>query len=131
MPLERLQALAERALPLCRSHAKSEKAPLCALEEIEVSLIDDETIAQVHVDFMNVPGATDVITFDHGEILISTETAESQSKEHGNTLEREVSLYIVHGLLHLAGYGDKTPQEFEIMRELQERVLGEVEGEFE
>ena len=127
LPVDELQALAERAVPACRAHAKTLNAPICLLEEIEISLIDDETIEKVHIDFMDVPGATDVITFDHGEILISTETAEAQRSENANSLFREVSQYIVHGLLHLAGYGDKTDEEFAVMKELQETVLSEVE----
>ena len=127
LPIDRLQAFAQRALPVCKRAAKVSDAPIGSLEDIEVSLIDDEAIARVHVEFMDVPGATDVITFDHGEILISTETAAMQRAENGNLLEREVSLYIVHGLLHLAGYGDKTPEEFSIMKNLQERILREVE----
>jgi probable rRNA maturation factor len=127
LPVERLQAFAARAVPVCKRAAKNPQVPICVLDEIEVSLIDDEAIAKVHVDFMDVPGATDVITFDHGEILISTETAAMQGAENGNLLEREVSLYIVHGLLHLAGYGDKTPDEFSVMKNLQERILREVE----
>ncbi len=114
---------AVRALPFCLGRCLAPDAPLLRLEEIEISLVDDETIARVHGEFMDDPSPTDVITFDHGEILISTETAARQAPEHGNSLEREIATYLAHALLHLAGYGDKTPEEFERMRECQDEVV--------
>ncbi|MFT5408736.1 MAG: putative rRNA maturation factor [Verrucomicrobiales bacterium] len=101
-------------------------APLAGLEEIEVTLVSDGIIAAVHVDFMAIDGATDVITFDHGEIVISTETAAVQAVENGNSIERETALYVVHGLLHLAGYADKTDTEFTQMAEIQAEILAKV-----
>ena len=93
------------------------------LPEIEVNLVDDSEIARIHVEFMNVQGPTDVITFDHGEIFVSTETAEAQRQSHGNSLHREVALYIVHGLMHLAGYDDRSQEAFRQMADQQESVL--------
>lgn len=74
---------------------------------------------------MDIPGATDVITFDHGEIVISTETARENAALYDRTLDQELALYVVHGLLHLGGYEDKEPEDFARMRELQERILAE------
>lgn len=96
---------------------------LLGLDEIEVTLVSDAIIADVHAEFMSIDGPTDVITFDHGEILISTETAAVQGAENGNSVERETALYLVHGLLHLAGYADKTQPEFAEMAEIQEQIL--------
>lgn len=93
------------------------------LEEIEVTLVDDPTIARVHGEFMDLPDPTDVITFHHGEILISIDTAERQAREYGRPWQQEVGLYLVHGLLHLAGYYDKSPEDFECMAAVQERIL--------
>jgi len=93
---------------------------------VEVSLIDDEAIGQVHGVFMDDPTPTDVITFpygEYGEILISVETARRQGLEFGRSLERETALYLVHGILHLAGYTDKTLPEQEEMGEIQEELL--------
>ncbi len=72
---------------------------------------------------MSLPGATDVITFDHGEVHISTETARRQGAEHGNPEDRETMLYLIHGLLHLAGYEDKSDGGFNAMRAKQEDIL--------
>ena len=98
---------------------------LRALEEIEITFVNDPTIARVHDDFMSLPDPTDVITFHHGEILISIDTAERQAQEYGRSWQHEVALYMVHGLLHLAGYLDKSPEDFECMAAMQERILAD------
>lgn len=76
------------------------------LEEVEISLVDDVTIARVHEEFMGIGGATDVITFQHGEILVSLDTAARVAAELGRSPEDEVLLYCLHGLLHLHGHDD-------------------------
>ena len=119
-----LQA-AERAMKPVLELARAD-APLTGLDEVEVTLVDDKVIGEVHQEFMDIPGATDVITFDHGEIVVSTETAASQGAENGNSIERETALYVVHGLLHLAGYADKSESEFAEMARLQAEVLDQV-----
>ena len=68
---------------------------------------------------MSVDGPTDVITFRHGEIVISVETAERQAKEYSTSFDRELRLYFVHGLLHLVGLEDKTDQGFKRMADSQ------------
>jgi len=79
----------------------------------------------VHRDFMNIPGPTDVITFAHGEIIISPETAQENAALYGRSLDEELARYLVHGLLHLSGYEDQTPEEAARMHALQERLLAE------
>ena len=106
--------------------AKTNNSALTQLDEVEISLVDDTTIADVHMRFMDVPGATDVITFDHGEIHISVETAHSQACEFANDFERELMLYVVHGLLHLAGHEDASDEGRATMDELQQKLLNEV-----
>lgn len=117
--LEKLQ----HALSLCINGAKASDAPLLSLSEIEISLVTDEEIAQVHADFLDDPTPTDVITFHHGEILVSLDTAKRQSIEHAESYDREVVLYMIHGLLHLGGWDDHEPNEREAMHELQSRIL--------
>ncbi|MFM7183109.1 MAG: rRNA maturation RNase YbeY [Verrucomicrobiales bacterium] len=93
------------------------------LGEVEISLVDDSTIARVHMDFMGVPGATDVITFQHGEIVISLDTAARVADELGRTIAEEVLLYCIHGLLHLQGYDDTTADARAAMSARQEELL--------
>jgi probable rRNA maturation factor len=125
-PLERWQSVAERALPLCLTAAKPEGNDLRDLEEVEVSFVSDADISRVHDEFLGDPSPTDVITFPHGEILISLDTAARQAEEHGETYEREAALYLVHGLLHLAGWDDHEAAEREAMHRLQAEILDEV-----
>ena len=124
--LNRLQDAACEAAPLVLAVAIDERDVLTDLDEVEVSFVDDQTIEDVHLRFMNIPGATDVITFDHGEIHISVETAAQQAREFGNDFERELMLYIIHGLLHLAGYEDSTEPDRIKMDEIQQLILGKV-----
>ena len=122
--LKRLQTDANRAAQLVEE--LSTRRPL--LENISIVLISDRRIAQLHWDYMQVSGPTDVITFDHGDVFISVETARRQAAEFGSSLEREIRLYIIHGLLHLVGFDDHAPEDAAVMRKMQERLLGELVG---
>lgn len=93
------------------------------LATLEVALVDDETSERVHMDFMQIEGPTDVITFHHGEIVIGTEVAKRQAEEYGEPLGREILRYFVHGLLHLAGHEDAEDDERKAMEAAQERIV--------
>ncbi|WP_395730479.1 rRNA maturation RNase YbeY [Prosthecobacter sp.] len=125
IPLPWLRRIGKAALPGCLKELKSPDAPLASLEEIEITIVDDADIARVHADFLDDPTPTDVITFHHGEILISADTALRQGTEHGQPLDHEVALYLVHGLMHLAGWDDHEPEEAREMAQRQEAVLKE------
>ena len=120
--LEYVKSKVDVACQLCVRQSK-ESAPLKELESVEISIIDDKQIAKVHGEFMNDPSPTDVITFDYGEILVSAETALSNSEEMQVSLENEILLYIIHGMLHLGGYLDGSRAEFKEMKSLQEMIL--------
>jgi probable rRNA maturation factor len=126
LDMERLFQAASAALPLVLLQPGPHPAVLDDLDEVEVSFIDDDTIAGVHSEFMNDPSPTDVITFDHGEILISTETAIRQAGQGAHSPERECALYVIHGLLHLNGHDDHSPSEFAVMKQIQESILAGV-----
>ena len=128
LDLNKVKRVAELAHPLCLEQRVSEDVPLLSLLEIEFSLVSDEAIAKVHQEFMEDPTPTAVITFHHGEILIRPETAKKQAVEFGSSLQREVCLYAVHGLLHLAGHEDYQPEEAQEMKALQEKILSKVFG---
>lgn len=118
-----IQKVARLALPDAVKGARSADAPLLSLAEIEVSIVTDEEIGRVHADFLGDPEPTDVITFHHGEILVSADTATRRGSEHGNDIDRELALYVVHGLLHLAGWNDEDPAEQKAMHALQDKIL--------
>lgn len=122
----RWRATAAHAVPKCVAAAREAESPLAQLVEVDFILVSDRTIAKVHGDFLDDPTPTDVITFHHGEILISLDTAERQAAEHGEDYEREVARYMVHGLLHLAGWSDHDPAERAEMHRIQEEILDAV-----
>ena len=106
--------------------AKSPTAPLLQLDEIEFSIISDHEMTRVHAEFLNDPTPTDVITFHHGEILVSADTAHRQGSEHGQSLDHELALYLIHGLMHLGDWDDHDAVEAAEMAQQQEAVLQQV-----
>ncbi len=67
-----------------------------------------------------------MLTFEHGEIFLSVETARRNARIFGNSLARELRLYIIHGLLHLHGFEDRTDADARKMEMMQERILGQL-----
>ncbi len=103
--------------------------------ELSIVFVDDATIAKIHADFMDDPSPTDVITFpadpemeSAGEIIVSVDHARARSRELGEPFSRELSLYLIHGWLHLAGYDDKTESDRLRMREAEKEALALVEA---
>ena len=118
-----LRRFATTALPICARHCADGHFALSSLEEVEVAIVSDRVIADVHKRFMDIPGPTDVITFEHGEIVMSAETAAVYATRYGVSVEAELALYTVHGLLHLNGYGDTSARDAARMRKIQKRIL--------
>ncbi len=124
-----LRKLAPIALEKCREHSADGHFALKQLDEVEVAIVSDRVIADVHQQFMNIPGATDVITFEHGEIVTSAETAADYARQYNHGVNQELALYIIHGLLHLNGYDDLTRSDAALMRRTQQRILQACLGE--
>jgi probable rRNA maturation factor len=121
--LEWLRRFADIALAECALHSADGRFALRQLPEVDVAIVSDRVIARVHEQFMNIPGPTDVITFEHGEIVMSAETAVDHSRRYGQTVDIELALYTVHGLLHLNGYEDAAAGDAQRMRKTQERIM--------
>jgi len=121
--LTALENVAHEAVRLGLEDAVEGDSPLSLLATLEVALVDDATSDQVHRDFMDIEGATDVITFHHGEIVIGVEVARRQAAEYGEPLARELLRYFVHGLLHLAGHEDANREDRAAMENAQERIV--------
>ena len=96
---------------------------LSTLDTVEIAIVDDETIAAVHAEFLNDPTATDAITFQHGEILVSCDTAAAYAAAHGLPKEEELFRYMVHGLTHLHGYLDYEPEDRAALFAVQEPLV--------
>ena len=104
---------------------------------VDVVLVDDPTLTDLHGRFLNDPTPTDVISFDlsedappgpqdpgpDAELYISLDCAQRVSLERGVSLARELTLYAVHGALHLCGFDDHEPLERAAMRVAEGRVL--------
>ncbi len=105
--------------------------------ELSIAFFDDDAIKQIHADFLDDPSPTDVITFDGepefmdaGEICISAQTAFCRAKEFSTTPSLELSLYIAHGYLHLAGVDDVSPKDAKKMRSAEKLAMQIIEKNF-
>lgn len=91
----------------------------------------DEYLRQVNIRYLDHDYFTDVITFPMGEpgevngdIFISSDRVRENAAANGVPFGHELCRVMVHGVLHLAGYGDKTPEETQLMREKEDFYLG-------
>ncbi|MFM8983265.1 MAG: rRNA maturation RNase YbeY [Spartobacteria bacterium] len=119
----RLEKLVTAALPHCLALAKKHNAELATLPAVEITILGTRAMAKVHRDFLGIPGATDVITFPYGEILVCAPVAANRAKEFGHDTTTELALYAIHGLLHLSGHDDTTPAKQNRMTAAQEKIL--------
>ena len=103
--------------------------------EVNVSLVDDDYMTELHIKWMDEPGTTDVLSFPMdmpetpgeavtlGDIVISPVVAADQAKAHGHSIEHEIFILAVHGLLHIIGYDHADKAEEKIMFDLQEKIV--------
>ena len=99
--------------------------------EVCFHLVSAREMARVNWQYLQHEGSTDVITFDQGsdpstvrgEIFISVADAVSQAAEFGTTWQSELVRYVIHGLLHLAGFDDLEPGARRTMKKQEERLL--------
>ncbi len=110
--------------------------------EMGVILVDDEYIRELNLKYRGIDQPTDVLSFAMneelaespafvaqggpillGDIYISVERAREQAESYGHSLNRELCYLGTHGLLHLLGYDHQTPEETELMRVEEERIL--------
>jgi probable rRNA maturation factor len=120
-----LEKFARKALSHCLGILRKKETNLMQLPEISVLIVSDRKIGSLHQQFMNESGPTDVITFQHGEIFISAETASRNARRFENPLARELRLYVVHGLLHLHGFDDRDEGSARKMQIVQRRILAD------
>jgi probable rRNA maturation factor len=121
--LPKIRRIVEVALPMCLDKPRKKGVILPA--EVEITLLGEAAIAKVHGEFLDDPTPTDVITFEHGEILIGVPIAAANARKFRHPADHEVALCAIHGLLHLLGYDDLTEKEKVIMHARQEEILKE------
>lgn len=102
----------------------------CPSGELSVAFLTDPALAKIHADFMDDPATTDVITFEGeaiaglaGEICVSADMARTYARRQGRDFSEELTLYVVHGWLHLAGYDDLQPAKKRRMRAAEKRAM--------
>lgn len=104
----------------------------CPPGELSIAFVDDAEIIRMHDEFLDDPTVTDVITFPGdsesdptdpepfaGEICVCVDQAVREAPRHGFTADDELTLYLVHGWLHLAGHCDLTDGPRAAMREAE------------
>lgn len=111
--------------------------------EVSVTFVDNEEIRKLNARYRDKDAETDVLSFPLGEngvydvnqdtgakmlgdVVISMEKAEEQSKQFEHSFEREVCYLTVHSMLHLLGYDHMEPAEKRVMRVKEENVMTQI-----
>ena len=112
--------------------------------ELSMVLVDSDTMADLHMRWMDLPGPTDVMSFPMdelepggrpdapepgpamlGDIVLCPPFAAEQAEKAGHPVAHELALLTVHGMLHLLGYDHAEPDEEKEMFALQNQLLTE------
>ncbi|WP_370088402.1 rRNA maturation RNase YbeY [Ekhidna sp.] len=101
------------------------------LEEINYIFCSDEYLLEINKEHLLHDYFTDIITFDNSDeeniiesdIFISVDRVKDNSTTQGVPFERELNRVMIHGILHLLGFGDKTEAEKNLMREKEDACL--------
>lgn len=103
--------------------------------EIRVDIVDDAAMSHAHMEYLEIEGTTDVLTFDLAnggsadgmpldvDIMICLDEAARQAHKLGHPVEHEMTLYIIHGVLHCLGYDDITEAGAARMHAEEDRLL--------
>jgi probable rRNA maturation factor len=113
--------------------------------ELSIILVDPEAMERLHIEWMDEPGPTDVLSFPMdelrpgspgrltpagvlGDVVLCPEVAKTQAAGAGHTTQEELLLLTTHGMLHLLGYDHAEPEEEKEMFGLQRQLLGDFLG---
>jgi probable rRNA maturation factor len=116
-----------------REMRKAIEALRLPLRELSIALVNDREMSRVHERFMNEPAPTDVLTFAlevdsrgmtlGGEIVICVPEARRRARIEGTSIQDELLLYAIHGLLHLSGHDDRTERGYRKMHQIEDKIL--------
>ena len=107
--------------------------------DLTILVDDDQRIQKLNNEYLSIDAPTDVLAFPAdftdpdtghnylGDVIISFPQAKSQAEKRGHSLEAEIQLLIVHGVLHLLGYDHLESEDKEIMWSAQSQVLSQVD----
>jgi probable rRNA maturation factor len=119
-----LERFARIALALAWARRRP-RAEIDFVPVVSINLISNRCMADLHARYRGMSGSTDVMTFQHGEIFISTQVARCNARVFGTSTKHELRLYIMHGLLHLCGFDDTTEPKRRQMNKVQTVLLRE------
>ncbi len=128
-PQERLPIDRARLRHIVRTVLEGEGS---ADAEISLAFVDNATIGRLNKQFLNHDEPTDVLAFPLGdakgsrlaaELVIGAEVALEQAANRGHDVQAELALYVIHGLLHLCGFDDKTATAAKDMRMRERHYL--------
>ena len=100
--------------------------------EISLAFVDNPTIHRLNQRYLQHDEPTDVLTFPYsagsakkleGELVLGVEIANAQGEERGHDVQTELALYVIHGLLHLCGFDDKSSGAEKKMRARERHYL--------
>ena len=99
------------------------EAESCHLQQLNYIFCSDPALLKVNIEYLNHDTFTDIITFPYaapptieGDIFISIDRVKENAAQFDQSFERELRRVMIHGVLHLCGYGDKSEEEQKTMR---------------
>lgn len=103
-----------------------------SFEEVSIYLVSEKQICQLHDQFFQDPSPTDCISFPIddsclGEVFVCPKVALEYTQKRGLDPKTEVTLYIIHGILHLLGYDDLEPSQRKTMRKKEKSCMRQLE----
>lgn len=108
------------------------------LGELLFVFCDDTYLHKINLEFLKHDTLTDVITFDYNmgkqvnsEIFISVERVEENASDFRVSFEQELHRVMIHGILHLCGYKDESPQEEKTIRAKEDEALQQLQKQFD
>lgn len=125
-------ALARQARLWLADRARAALAPLGVAGEVRARIVDDAAMTAAHQRWSGVPGTTDVLTFDLREdpgdpldvdLLVCIDEAARQAEARALPPERELLLYLIHGVLHCLGHDDHDEAQAARMHAEEDRLL--------
>ena len=98
---------------------------------VTVTVVGDDRMRALHQTHKSVADTTDVLTFEssttggpiEADIVVCADEALRRASELNHSIEQELLLYALHGVLHCAGYDDRTDQDYEAMHAEEDRIL--------
>lgn len=100
------------------------------LGELSFNFCSDEELLKINIEHLNHDFYTDIITFELneddvviGDIYISIDRVKDNAKQQGATFTNELMRVLIHGVMHLCGYKDKTKKDAALMREKEDYYL--------